>query len=49
LRFGADGESLEWVVMGDAGEQVLASEPGVGAFAQLRNMLLAPLVPELFL
>ena len=49
LRFGADGESLEWVVMGDPGEQVLASEPGVGAFAQLRNMLLAPLVPELFL
>src|SRR5258706_1150066 len=49
LRFGPDGESLQWQVMGDPGEPVLASEPGASPFATLRNMLLGPFVPEQFL
>ncbi len=46
VRFGADGRSLEWVVMGDRPEVVLSSEPEVTPLMQLRNMLLAPFVPE---
>jgi cardiolipin synthase C len=46
LRFGPDGESLEWVVMGDPHEAVLASEPEVDPFVNLRNLLLGPFVPE---
>jgi cardiolipin synthase C len=46
VRLGIDGESLEWQVLGDPGEPVLASEPEVHPFVQLRNMLLQPFVPE---
>ena len=46
LRFGPDGESLQWRVMGDQPEVVLSSEPEVTPLMQLRNMLLAPFVPE---
>lgn len=46
LRLAADGERLEWVVMGDPGEPVLASEPEAHFFLQLRDMLLELFVPE---
>jgi putative cardiolipin synthase len=46
LRFAADGESLQWYSTSDAQESVLASEPDVGPLVRLRNMLLAPFVPE---
>ena len=46
LRFGPDGESLEWLVMGDPHEVVLSSEPDAGPAVRLRNMLLGPFVPE---
>jgi cardiolipin synthase C len=46
LRFGHDGESLEWQVMGDPREPVLTSEPEVSPFVRFRNMLLGPFVPE---
>ena len=46
LRFGPDGESLEWLVMGDEREAALSSEPEAGPLIQLRNMLLEPFVPE---
>jgi cardiolipin synthase C len=46
LRFGPDGESLQWLVKGDQPEVVLTSEPEVTPFMQFRNMLLAPFVPE---
>jgi len=46
LRFGPDGGSLQWLVMGDQPEVVLSSEPEVTPFMQFRNMLLAPFVPE---
>jgi cardiolipin synthase C len=46
LRFGPDGESLEWLVMGDPRESVLASEPEVHPFVHFRNKLLEPFVPE---
>jgi putative cardiolipin synthase len=46
LRFGPDGESLEWLVTRDQREVVLLSEPEVTPFMQFRNMLLAPFVPE---
>jgi putative cardiolipin synthase len=46
VRFRPDGESLEWIVMGDQPETVLSSEPEVTPLMQFRNMLLAPFVPE---
>ena len=46
LRFGPDGETLQWLVEGDQPDVVLSSEPEVTPFMQLRNMLLAPFVPE---
>jgi hypothetical protein len=46
LRFAPDGKSLEWIIMGDPRESVLASEPDVSPFLQFRNMLLKPFVPE---
>ena len=46
LRFGPDGESLEWQVMGDPHEVVLTSEPNTTPAVRFRNMLLGPFVPE---
>ena len=46
LRFGPDGGSLQWLVMGNQPEVVLSSEPEVTPLMQFRNMLLAPFVPE---
>jgi len=46
LRFGADGDSLEWLWMGAQPPTVLTSEPEVTPLMQLRTMLLAPFVPE---
>jgi putative cardiolipin synthase len=46
LRFASDGESLEWLSMDDDGEVVLTTEPEAPPFLRLKNLLLAPLVPE---
>jgi putative cardiolipin synthase len=46
LRFGPDGQSLEWQVMGDPDELVLSSEPEASPFVNFRNKLLEPFVPE---
>ena len=46
VGFGPDGESLQWRVMGEQREAVFTSEPEVTPIMQLRNMLLAPFVPE---
>ena len=46
LRFGPDGQSLEWLTMDDDGDVVLTEEPDVTPFMRLQNMLLAPFVPE---
>jgi putative cardiolipin synthase len=46
VRFGPDGQSLEWQLMGEQREEVFTSEPDVTPIMQLRNMLLAPFVPE---
>jgi putative cardiolipin synthase len=46
LRFGPDGESLEWLVMGDPLGLVLASEPEADTFAHFRSTLLEFFVPE---
>jgi len=46
LQFGADGESLEWLVMGHERKSALSSEPEASPLIQLRNMLLEPFVPE---
>jgi cardiolipin synthase C len=46
LRFAPDGQSLEWLATDDQGEIVLSEEPEVTPFMRLRNMLLAPFVPE---
>jgi cardiolipin synthase C len=46
LRFGPDGASLQWLVMGDPHQSVLSSEPEASPFVEFRNMLLAPFVPE---
>jgi putative cardiolipin synthase len=46
LRFGDDGESLEWLAIDDKGEVVLSQEPEVTPFMRLEIMLLSPFVPE---
>ena len=46
LRFGPDGQSLEWLTMDDDVEVVLSSEPEATLFLRLQNVLLGPLVPE---
>ena len=46
LRFGRDGQSLEWLTMDDEGDVVLSEEPDVTPFMRLQNMFLAPFVPE---
>jgi putative cardiolipin synthase len=46
LRFGPDGQSLEWLTMDDEGDVVLSEEPDVTPLMRFQNMLLAPFVPE---
>jgi putative cardiolipin synthase len=46
LRFGPDGQSLEWLAMDDEGDVVLSEEPDVTPLMRFQNMLLAPFVPE---
>jgi len=46
LRFGPDGNSLQWLTMDDDGEVILSSEPDSTLFMQIQNQLLAPFVPE---
>jgi putative cardiolipin synthase len=46
LRFGPDGQSLEWLTMDDEGDVVLSEEPDVTPLMRVQNMLLAPFVPE---
>ena len=46
LRFGPDGNSLQWLAMEDNREVVLAEEPDTTPWTRLQNMLLAPFVPE---
>lgn len=46
LRFGADGESLEWLTMDDDGEMVLTEEPESSLWLRVHNLLAAPFVPE---
>jgi len=46
LQFGPDGESLRWLGMGERRDVVLSSEPEASPFADFRNMLLEPFVPE---
>jgi putative cardiolipin synthase len=46
LRFGPDGQSLEWLAMDDDGDVVLTEEPDVTPLMRFQNMLLAPFVPE---
>jgi cardiolipin synthase C len=46
LRFGPDGQSLEWLAMDDEGDVVLTEEPDVTPLMRFQNMLLAPFVPE---
>lgn len=40
VRFGADGQSLEWQVMGDPHELVLSTEPAATPSVRFRNRLL---------
>ena len=46
VRFGPDGQSLEWQLLGSQRQAVLTSEPDVTPLMEFRNMLLAPFVPE---
>src|SRR5438132_3052725 len=46
LRFGPDGQKLEWLTMDDEGDVVLSEEPDVTPFMRFHNLLLAPFVPE---
>ena len=46
LRFAPDGESLQWLAMDADAEVVMVVEPDTSFFSRLKNMLLAPFVPE---
>ncbi len=46
VRFGPDGETLNWLGMDDDAEVVLLAEPETTFFMRLHNVLLAPFVPE---
>jgi putative cardiolipin synthase len=46
LRFGPDGQRLQWLATDDQGVVVLSEEPEVTPFMRLEIMLLAPFVPE---
>jgi putative cardiolipin synthase len=46
VRFGPDGESLEWLTMNDDGEVVLSTEPETSLFQRLKHFLLSPFIPE---
>ncbi len=46
VRFGPDGETLNWLGMDDDAEVVLVTEPDTTFFMRLQNVLLAPFVPE---
>jgi putative cardiolipin synthase len=46
VRFGPDGESLEWLTMNDDGEVVLSTEPETGLLQRLKHFLLSPFIPE---
>jgi cardiolipin synthase C len=46
LRFGPDGQSLQWLATDDRGEVVLSVEPEVTPAMRLEQMLLGPFVPE---
>lgn len=46
LRFGPDGESLQWLTMDDDKEVVLTAEPEAPLLLRLKNALLSPFVPE---
>jgi putative cardiolipin synthase len=46
VEFGSDGERLQWRLMSEQREEVFTSEPDVTPMMQLRNLLLAPFVPE---
>lgn len=49
VRLGADGHTLEWLVISDGRETILRSEPESTFGTRLQNMLLVPLVPECLL
>jgi putative cardiolipin synthase len=46
LRFGPDGQSIEWLTMDDEGEMVLVEEPDTTFLLRLHNLLIGPFVPE---
>ena len=46
VRFGPDGESLEWLTMNDDGEVVLSTEPETSLLQRLKHFLLTPFIPE---
>ena len=46
VRFGPDGQNLEWLATDDRGEVVLSTEPEVTPFMRFENMFFAPFVPE---
>ena len=46
VQFGPDGDSLQWLGMGERRDIVLSSEPEVSPYAHFRYILLRPFVPE---
>jgi putative cardiolipin synthase len=46
LRFGPDGDNLEWVAMGDRPDVALSSEPEVTPLMHFQSLLLTPFVPD---
>jgi putative cardiolipin synthase len=46
LRFGEDGQTLQWLTMDDDHEVVLLAEPDTDLWTRVQNALFAPFVPE---
>jgi putative cardiolipin synthase len=46
VRFGPQGQGLEWLTMDDNAEMILAYEPDSTFVMRLQNVLFAPFVPE---
>ena len=46
VRFGPDGDNLQWLTMDDDKEVILTTEPEATLFLRLQNVLLGPFVPE---
>jgi cardiolipin synthase C len=49
LRLAKEGGTLEWLTTDGEKEMILTSEPESSFWNRLKNMIIAPLIPEMLL